>query len=62
MREHKHGPEECYFCLRTGSNGKKVDAHEVFKEFYRDKALAKIRQQVEFYAAQMRVNGAGMSL
>jgi len=24
-----------YFCLRTGSNGKKVDAQAVFKGFYR---------------------------
>jgi hypothetical protein len=51
-----------YFCLRTGSNGKKVDAHEVFKEFYREKALAKISQQVEFYAAQMGVTPKGIKV
>ena len=51
-----------YFCLRTGSNGKKVNAHEVFKDFYREKALAKISQQVEFYVSRMGVTPKGIKV
>ena len=51
-----------YFSLRTGSNGKKVDAHEVFKEFYREKALRKISERVEFYAPQMGVTPKGIKV
>ncbi|MBL4886284.1 MAG: M48 family metallopeptidase [Planctomycetaceae bacterium] len=51
-----------YFCLRTGSNGKKVDAHEVFKEFYREKALQKVTERVEFYAPQMGVTPKGINV
>ena len=51
-----------YFCLRTGDKGRKMDAHKVFKEFYRDKALVKISKQVEFYAAQMGVTPKGIKV
>ena len=51
-----------YFCLRTGSNGRKVDAHEVFKEFYREKAIQKISERVEFYASQMGVSPQGIKV
>lgn len=51
-----------YFCLRTGDKGRKMDAHKVFKEFYRDKALVKISKQVDFYAAQMGVTPKGIKV
>lgn len=51
-----------YFCLRTGSNGKKVDAHETFKEFYREKGTQKISNRVAFYAPQMGVTPKGIKV
>ncbi len=51
-----------YFCLQTGSNGKKLDAHEIFKDFYRDKGLKKISERVEFYSTQMGVTPKGMKV
>lgn len=51
-----------YFCLKTGSTGKKLDAHEVFKEFYKEKGISKITERVEFYAPQMGVVPKGIKI
>lgn len=51
-----------YFCLRTGANGKDVDADAVFKEFYRQKGLHKISGRVAYYAPQMGVTPRGLKV
>jgi predicted metal-dependent hydrolase len=61
-QEHPLILKNGYFCLRTDPSGKKVDAHETFKEFYREKGRQKIGERIDYYAPQMGVNPTGMKI
>ncbi len=50
------------FCLRTGSTGKKVNAQDVFKEFYKEKAVSKLTDRVGIYAQPMGVTPKGIKV
>ncbi len=51
-----------YFSLLTTSNEKQVNAHEVFKEFYREKGYQKLSERVGYYAPQMGVVPKGVKV